>query len=64
MMNRLRSKPKAGIEREKRGKHMPIMLAIKMETMAMNLRGSASDFLLQLFLLLDWHPSDCATTCM
>ena len=64
MMNRLRSGPKAGIEREKRGKHTLIMLAIKMEAMAMSLRGSATDFLLQLFLLLDWHSFDCATTCM
>ena len=51
MMNRLWSGPKAGIEREKRGKHTLIMLAIKMEAMAMSLRGTATDFLLQLFLL-------------
>lgn len=63
MMNRLRSGAKAGIEREKRGKHTPIMLVTKMEAMAMSLRGSAADLLLQLFWLSDWHPSDCATAC-
>lgn len=63
MTKRLRSGPKAGIAREKRGKHTPIMLVTRMEAMAMSLRGRAADLLLHLFLLSDWQSSDCETAC-
>ena len=63
MMNRLRSGLKAGIEREKRGKHTPIMLVTNIEAMAISLSGSAADLLLQLLLLSDSHSSDCEAAC-
>lgn len=52
---RLRSGLNADIERVTRGKHTPIMLVTKMETMAMIFKVKALDLLLHVLCVSDPH---------
>lgn len=58
MRNRFLSGCSAGIERVTRGKHTPIMLVTRMETMAMILRGNALALSLQELMDSVPHSSD------
>lgn len=58
-----RSGLRAGMERVTRGKHTPIMLVTRIETMAMILSGCALCLLLQESCACSSHPGDTVSTC-